>query len=341
MNAYSTRNKELYYRLIALWVVCEALAGGIMHASKIPFTGMVISSFSVICIILIAHYFPSKSAIIRATVIVAVFKLMLSPHSPPTAYVAVFFQGCLGQLLFYNRRPAGILAVLLAVLSLVESAVQRILVLLIIYGNSFWQAFDRFITKLFGSSENNYSTLLASLYIIIHALVGIFVGIFAMRLLKNSGRTYDVPLLTGGTDMITTNPPAPNRRKKTGIIFILLWIFMILLLVQAWADPANALLPLNETLLISLRSVLIVTGWYLIFTPLIMKFIKAGLQSQQQKKSFPLNEILMLLPGTKYIFTESWKLSAGISGINRVRLFLKTVIVNILVEKNGQTGIDK
>ena len=39
MNIQDTKaaEKQLYYRLISLWVICEAFAGGIMHGLKIPF----------------------------------------------------------------------------------------------------------------------------------------------------------------------------------------------------------------------------------------------------------------------------------------------------------------
>src|SRR5687767_5786888 len=104
MKEQNFYNATLYYRLVALWVVCEAFAGGLMHAAKIPFTGMVVSSLAVACIMLIAYHVPSRSAILKATVTVAFFKLLLSPHSPPTAYIAVFFQGYLGYLLFNHRK---------------------------------------------------------------------------------------------------------------------------------------------------------------------------------------------------------------------------------------------
>ena len=99
-----THQKQIYYRLIALWIICEAFAGGIMHSIKIPFSGLVISSLAMICIILIAHHVSEKNAILKATIIVAIFKLMLSPHSPGTAYIAVFFQGLLGNFLFLNKK---------------------------------------------------------------------------------------------------------------------------------------------------------------------------------------------------------------------------------------------
>jgi len=179
-------NKQVYYRLIALWVICEAFAGGIMHGIKLPFSGLIVSSLAITCIILIAYYVPTASAIIKATVIVAVFKLMLSPHSPPTAYIAVFFQGLMGQLLLRNKRTFNAGAIILAVLALVESAIQRILVLVIVYGNNLWKAINEFLQKLtHEQTTTNYSFMIAASYILLHAVTGVFVGIYAARLARD------------------------------------------------------------------------------------------------------------------------------------------------------------
>src|SRR5690349_7246116 len=139
------KDSVVYYRLIALWVLNEAMLGGIIHGLKIPVSGLVVGSCAIICIALIGWYVPKKGAIIKATLIVAIFKMMLSPHSPPPAYIAVFFQGLLGELLFWNRRFFTLSCLLLAVLALLESALQRILVLTLIYGNDFWKVINDFI----------------------------------------------------------------------------------------------------------------------------------------------------------------------------------------------------
>src|SRR4029078_9591220 len=143
-------NSLIYYRLITLWVLNEAMLGGIIHGLKIPVSGLVVGSCAVVCISLIGWYVPRKGAIIKATIIVAVFKMMLSPHSPPPAYIAVFFQGLLGELLFWRKRCFTLSCVLLAVLALVESALQRILVLTLIYGNDLWKVINDFIRNLAG-----------------------------------------------------------------------------------------------------------------------------------------------------------------------------------------------
>src|SRR5690242_9479139 len=115
---------QLYYRLIALWVICEALLGGIIHGLKLPVSGLIVGSSAVICISLIGFYNSSRGAIIKATVVVGIFKMMLSPQSPFAAYVAVFFQGMLGEILFRGKNNFRLRCFVFAIISLIESGIQ-------------------------------------------------------------------------------------------------------------------------------------------------------------------------------------------------------------------------
>ncbi|MEO6490835.1 MAG: hypothetical protein ABIO04_12905, partial [Ferruginibacter sp.] len=246
-HPHSEYNKQVYYRLIALWVSCEAFAGGIMHGIKLPFSGLIVSSLAIICIVLIAYHVPSPSSIIKATLIVVIFKFILSPHSPPTAYIAVLFQGILGQILFRNHRYFKLAAIILAILGLVESAIQRILVLMIVYGNDLWKAINIFIQKLTREKDpTNYSLVIGIAYIILHAVIGIFVGIFATRLAKNSLAWKDKypslmvrhasPDLKGEVLLEQKHDP-----RKIKIIFILIWLALVLFYIQGKLYPANTI----------------------------------------------------------------------------------------------------
>ncbi|HMJ45712.1 MAG TPA: hypothetical protein VK498_00185 [Ferruginibacter sp.] len=333
----SLSNQQVYYRLVAFWVVCEAFAGGIMHGINFPFTGMIVSSLAVISIILIAWNVPQPSAILKATVIVAVFKLVLSPHSPPTAYIAVFFQGVMGEVLFANRRYFTASSILLAVLSLIESSIQRILVLVILYGNNFWNAVNVFIKKLIGADHtSNYSLLLAILYISLHAIAGLIVGYYGAKLAKRSVEWNLPPEL-----IIEKQPDAiePNKRKglkKIKVIFILLWISLVALFIQSLIMPEQSILPPFIAVGILFRSFIVVLSWYVVVSPFIMMIIKITLKTQQEKHKHLLNEITRLIPETKYIFTKSWQLSKNKNSVSRLKLFMKIVLMNILspVENN-------
>ncbi len=326
----------IYYRLVALWVVCEAFAGGLLHAIKLPFTGMIISSMAVMCIILIAWYVPSRTAILKATIIVAVFKLLLSPQSPPPAYIAVFFQGLMGQLLLSNKRVFRFSAILLAVLSLVESAIQRILVLLIM-GNDFWKAVNQFIQKVTGQKTvTNYSQKIAISYILLHAVVGILIGIYLVNLVKKSQdwRSKHPEFMINAGNEKLFEARQSKKRKRIKLIFIILWFILLAILLLAYFDPAHSFISVNEITGLIIRFVFILLGWYLFLTPFVMFVIKRILVSQRLKKRKEMNKVMEILPGTKYIFITSWQLSSKENGFKRLGSFLKILLINVLYEKD-------
>ena len=307
-----------------------------MHGIKLPFTGLIVSSLATTCIILIAYHIPSRTAILKATIIVALFKLMLSPHSPPTAYMAVFFQGLLGQFLFNGKRYFKLAAVILCILSLVESAIQRIIVLVIIYGNDFWKAVNLFIQKLTSDKEvTNYSLWLAVGYILIHAIVGIFVGLYASKIAVASSKWQEqMPLLLFDKTLIENDDPIIQKKKKSKgkLFFVLIWFTLISLYVHAYFIPQQALLPSNIFFNILVRSALILLTWYLLVSPLLMRLIKVALRSQRKKFQSEINEVMLLIPRIKFIFKQSLLLSAETKGIKRFKYFFKILLINVLAE---------
>ena len=55
-----------------------------MHAFKLPFTGLFVGGFAVLCVGLLAYVErPAASTILRATALVLLVKAVVSPHSPP------------------------------------------------------------------------------------------------------------------------------------------------------------------------------------------------------------------------------------------------------------------
>ncbi|MCK5088079.1 MAG: hypothetical protein KAQ90_11190, partial [Melioribacteraceae bacterium] len=66
-------------RLTALWAFSEAALGGILHALKIPLTGLFVGGAAVIFISLIAYYSEKKHAILRATLLVVIVKFVVAP----------------------------------------------------------------------------------------------------------------------------------------------------------------------------------------------------------------------------------------------------------------------
>ncbi len=322
-------NKDLYYRLIALWIVCEAFAGGIMHGTHIPFTGLIVSGLAVCCIILIGYNFPASNAILKATILVAIFKLLLSPHSPPTAYIAVFFQGYVGHLLFQSKKHFIIKAILLGLLALAESAIQRILVLWIVYGTGFWEAFDLFIQKLAGTSHN-YSSWLAVIYFLIHCFAGCMIGWYASRLAEKApGWKSKYPQFVIHAEPFTGH--IINKKKKRFRLFLVFtWLLLTFLLVQAYVVPGHSILPAGKVIRIILRTFLIYLTWYTFIAPILLKLLKKRLLEQEKKWPQAIKSLASLLPEIQDLFSKSWKLSSRAGGIRRFRLFLQILFINIL-----------
>ena len=117
-------------RLTALWALNEAGLGGMIHALRVPFTGIVVGSTAVVLIALIAFFAERRArAILKATTIVLLIKAAASPHTPLPAYAAVAFQGLAGAALFALLPSLRFGALVLGLLALWQGAVQKLLVM--------------------------------------------------------------------------------------------------------------------------------------------------------------------------------------------------------------------
>jgi len=325
--------KSVYYRLIALWVLCEAMLGGIIHGFKIPVSGLVVGSSAIVCICLIAWYNPTKGAILKATVIVAIFKMMLSPQAPPPAYIAVFFQGLMGELLFWNRRFFKLSCMLLALLGLLESGLQRILVLTIVYGNDLWKVINNFINGLTKQKvATNYSMLIGGGYVLLHLITGLLVGWWASLLPKrivNWSRDKQLIIVPDDTTAVVL-PAAVKKRKRLKKGLLIVWVLLIALYVQSYFKIGEPLLPSHISLKILLRSLIIVLGWVFIVGPLLKQLLHGWLQKRQTRSQQDVQEVLLLLPVTQQLIIQSWKRSAGNKGWKRISACAKLILVNSL-----------
>lgn len=152
-------------KLIALWAFSECALGGILHAFQFPFSGLLLAGFAVTIITIIGYTSEKPSAdILYGTIVAIAVKLALSPHSPVTAYVAVGFQGVLGALFFKFQRHNKFCYILFGSIALLESAIQKVLTLTIIFGNALWKSIDttanQLVKSMGGKEEFQYSMII-------------------------------------------------------------------------------------------------------------------------------------------------------------------------------------
>jgi len=327
----------IYYRLIALWVLCETMLGSIIHGAKMPGSGLILGSCAVICISLIAYHTPAKGSILKAMLIVAIFKMMLSPQAPPTAYVALFFQGLIGETLFWNRKIYSVSCLLFGILVLLESGSQRIVILTIVYGRDLWQALDAFINNLTGQIiVTNYSYFFVIGYLLIHVVVGGAVGWWAGRLPQkiHSWTTLHKDYLLTNEVSDTSKPEAllyqpPKRKKKLRYSVIVIWLLVLSLYMQSTLNIGPPLLPPHVPVRILIRSLCILLTCYFVIGPYLTWLLNRWLQKRILKENETIDKILHFLPDTKELVMRSWQLTAGKTGGRRVLLCGKIILLNV------------
>ena len=173
--------------LVVFWAFVESFLGGILHALQVPLRGIVIAGAAVACLITIAAVSggdlskPSRffsSDLIKATLAVMAVKLMLSPQAPPTAYVAMLFQGFTAYLLFGLISSFRMAALLFSVLALLETAFQKVLVLYLFFGSDFWNTFSSWLQEL--NLQFSFLSIslpaIVSTYLFLYLVAGLGIG---------------------------------------------------------------------------------------------------------------------------------------------------------------------
>jgi hypothetical protein len=298
---------------------------------------LIVGSAAVICICLIAHYAPGKGNILRATIIVCIFKMILSPQAPLLAYFAVFFQGAVGGLLFRNKKFYKASCLLLGLIALLESGLQRIIVLTVVYGNNFWKVLNDFINNLSGQkSFTNYSLYLGIGYVVLHLLTGLVIGWWAGIIPERVSNWRDkYPHLPTGTEKAEQLNPVRQRRRmwiKKSVLII--WIILILLYLQSNFKIGDPILPTRLPMQILIRSIIIILAWYFLVGPILSLLLKKWLQTRKSASRQEIAEISMLLPSMKTAMNESWRASASMKGIKKIILWGKLVLVYVLYASN-------
>ncbi len=261
------KTSSITYRLTVLWALNESVLGGFLHAVQVPFTGIMVGGIAVAIICLIGlHNERPFAAIWKATLSVLVVKLLISPYTPFPAYVAVLFQCFVGSfffLLFGYRRWA---VMLFSVLAMVESAIQKVLVLTLIFGKELWTSINQFsdsVLKQFGLHVSSYSQILIVAYVAVYFLWGVILGLFVFKLPAAIAKKEDIiqTILSVGNSKIS-----PAEMKKTRQNFFKKIILFLIVLSLVFYFTHSAML--------MLKSILVIVSIYFIIPLLLQKIIQ-------------------------------------------------------------------
>lgn len=318
-------------RLTALWAFTESGLGGIMHALQIPFTGLLVGGMAIIMICLIGDMSDNKPGkILKSALIVLIVKAMVSPYTPFPAYLAVSFQALLGYGLFKVFKINIFSILLLSTLAMIESAIQKILVLTLFFGESIWKALDSLVAllaKQFGQVILNGSYWIVGIYLLIYLAGGFFVAWIAVRTIQ-SFKTLDPSLILHSTIdqhagfYKTESGIKKQRFRKLWILISMMLLLSVILFLFA-ADEKQGWLAVIKTISWTISAILI---WYMLIGPLFSKAIQKLLQKKESRYSDEVLKTLSFVPQLKQITTLAWQQSKQRSGVSRWYFFFASTI---------------
>ena len=318
-------------RLTALWAFTESGLGGIMHALQIPFTGLLVGGMAVIMICLIAEFSEhSYKQILKSVIIVLIVKAMASPFTPVTAYIAVSFQALLGFALFSLLRVNYFSIVLLSTIAMLESAIQKLLVLILFFGESLWKAMDKMIAfagKQLGYIVSNGSTWIVTIYLLIYIAGGFFIAWLAWRTIKNFDTTNPHFILKESSainqDLITGNDPVKkNSYKKVWVLLLTMIVLSVMLFLFA-TDKKQGWVEVIKTITWTLSAMLL---WFVLISPLFTKGIQKILKKKESRYSDEVSKTLSFLPFLNKLTNLAWQQSKLHRGFKRWHFFFTALI---------------
>jgi hypothetical protein len=309
-------NSIVITRLTALWALSECALGGIMHALKIPFTGIFVGGLAVICIALIAFHADSVlKEVLKATIIVLMVKAGVSPHTPVPAYIAVSFQGLLGALFFSIIRNFKIAAPVYGCIAIAESAIQKFLFTTLIFGKSVWAALDIFVKSVLKDlhlpNDFSFSFWLVTLYILIYAAWGLMLGFFisGMPVVLEEIKNEKLKIEKRTETLIKVK----KRYKWLSYVLIMGFIAMVFILEGK----------MNHILYIVLRSLAVTMMLFVIVRPIIVSFINY----LGKNKKEDVNKVMNLLPEIRSYVKPSFVLAKkSFNGLKRYKYFVLYLI---------------
>ena len=326
------KNKSIIDKLTALWALNESGLGGFLHVFNSPFTGLIVGGVSILLISLIAFYAKNKwQAILKALAIVLIIKMAVSPYSPFGAYVAVSFQALCGAFLFSNFSWKGFVLLVLGMVTFLESALQKLIVLTVVYGTGLWEAINIYGSwvqkKLDFVSETSTTSFLVTLYLVVYGVCGLLAGLFIKSIIKIISRKPEVDFYL---DTMPKESESTKRKVpfKTKVIWV--WLITVAVIVLGFSIFGGALFGWQKAIYIVFRSFLILMLWYLVIGPFLLKLVQKYLSKKESKYQKEITNAMDLFPYFRQIISFTWKQTQHLKGFNRFKFFIANSISNCI-----------
>lgn len=265
-----TKKGSLWWELTALWAFVEVTLGGFLHALRIPFTGIVVGGCAVAIISVIGYFSENPfKTILKSTLIVMIVKAGASPHAPIPAYLAVGFQGMFGAVVYSLFKYHKIATVLFAVICMLESALQKLLTLTIMYGMAIWDAIDVFTSKIanqFYEGDPKFSFWIAFVYVALYGLWGAYIGGRMSNFPQKVAQLYSSYKAPEPNNYAQSKLFSPKKNNFFWLVYIMILVFMTTVLLLVDDDKHNILF-------VVMRSLAAVVLIFAVINPIFKYFV--------------------------------------------------------------------
>lgn len=341
-NKPETISSTAVGRLTALWALHEAGLGGLLHIFTTSFEGLIMAGFATVLITLIAYFSNrNQSVLFKSLVLVMITKIIASPHSGFPAYTAVMFQGVVGIFVFKYIRSFKVAAITLAIVAFLESALQRIFLMILMFGKPLWDSLDIFITQLglsFGIILQNGSFWIFGLYLLIYLIGGIMFGRFAYYLTQNlkSDILEEYKSIKIDDRFIAIQHTYLGRKranKSSNVsVFETIMIGSIISVVLLFLSPQKD--GWQTILYTVVRCASFVILWFFILNPILTRLFKIYFSKKQTKYQSEVEDIFEFMSTLRKLTQIAWQETAKLKGIKRIKAFVRKTIAFTLLYEN-------
>jgi hypothetical protein len=324
-----SHKNDTILRLTALWALAESGLGGWMHALKLPFTGIFVGGFAVVIISLIAHYSGNSfKQIWKATMLVLLVKFAVSPQSPFQAYIAVAFQGIMGAVFYSLISYRPVASLLFGIIAMLESAVQKLIFMTLIFGKSLWEALDSFfkaIAKDFSlPGDTSFSLWVIAIYIGIYFVWGIVLGGWINGLPKRIEH-HTVKINAHIGELKQEIGPTEKRRQNKWLELIGILLFIIIALSY---DSSGFSGGAGRALYILLRTVAVLLLLIYVVNPMVQWLMQRWISRTKGKRKEELKAVMDLLPEMRTYIKPAYLIAkARHRGISRYTAFIYILLI--------------
>lgn len=317
------------HRLTALWAFAECGLGGFMHALHLPFSGILVGGISVTVITMISWLSPKEERlrrVLQALVVVLLVKGIVSPHSPPTAYLAVAFQGFFGGVVYRFLKVSTASIAFTFVIAALESTFQKFLILTLFFGTALWEAIDSYghavVRKMSWLDGISASEVLIGIYVVIY-LTGAVWFAWQNTLLWKEWKSGRMVWFEPKADA----PRNPVKRKehkvpKWAIATVLaVAIYFIKPDESAWQRASY----------VFARSLVAIGLWFYVVVPVFARLVGKWTRRYRSRWSDKIDSTMALFPEIKRIVSGAWQAASKSPTHLRLGRFLRYLLAGMVM----------